>query len=400
MIVHCPYPLPNFGKLAFKNLCMLQILICCPLVPKSLLLGNAVNKNLAHTFKVSLFGVVLLSLFPTEATAKDQSFPDRNVPARSIPVPSDVSPQLQKDIAQPLDPLMYLEPKTIKEWQEIVAKGEGVVTKELMTSAHNLFPVDVKREVIANVKTHIVQPKTIPERKQNQILIYVHGGGYILNGGEGSVPEAMAMAHYAQMKVISIDYRMLPDYPFPAGLDDVIAVYKEVLTKYKPENIGMFGTSAGSGLTAAAMLKLRDLNLAQPAVIGLGTPFSDVTDTGDSYHTNQDIDNFLVTYNGLLKSIAQLYAGSNDMKNPLISPIYGDFTKGFPPTILTSGTRDLFLSNTVRMHQKLRKAGVEAYLQVFEGCSHAFYLQVLDSPESKQAYQEMALFFDKYLGKN
>lgn len=209
----------------------------------------------------------------------------------------------------------------------------------------------------------------------------------------------MAMAHYGQTKVISIDYRMLPDYPFPAGLDDVIAVYKEVLKTHSPNNIGMFGTSAGSGLTAAAMFKLKELNLPQPAVIGLGTPFMDITKTGDSYFTNQGLDNFLVTYDNLLKSIAQLYSGAHDMKNPLISPIYGDFSKGFPPTILTSGTRDLFLSNTVRTYQKLREADIEAYLQVFEGASHAFYLQVLDSPESKLAYQEMARFFEKHLGK-
>jgi len=347
-------------------------------------------------------GIFLFSLFFTinEARANDLSFPERKVPARNIPVPTDVSPQLQKNIAMPLDPLMYVEPKTMEQWHEIVAKGEGVVTQELMASATKLFTVDVEPAVIAGVKIHVVSPKTIPEKNQNRILLYVHGGGYILNGGEGSVPEAMAMAHYSQIKVISIDYRMLPDHPFPAGLDDVITVYKQTIAKYKPENIGIFGTSAGSGLTAAAMLKLKGLNLPQPAVVGLGTPFIDITDTGDTYHTNQDIDNFLVTYNGLLKSIAKLYAGSNDMKNPLISPIYGDFTKGFPPTILTSGTRDLFLSNTVRMHQKLRSAGVEAYLQVFEGCSHAFYLQVLDSPESKQAYQEMVLFFDKHLGKS
>ncbi len=346
-----------------------------------------------------VLGAFVSSLFSQELMANDATFPDRKIPARNIPVPNDVSLQLQKNIAQPLDPLMYVEPKTMQQWHEIVAKGEGVVTKELMASAKKLFTVDVKPEVIAGVKTHIVQPKTIPEKNKNRLLLYVHGGGYILNGGEGSVPEAMAMAHYAQTKVISVDYRMLPDHPFPAGLEDVIAVYKEVLKQYKPENMGMFGTSAGSGLTAAAMLKLRELNLPQPAVVGLGTPFIDITDTGDTYHTNQDIDNFLVTYNGLLKSIAQLYAGANDMKNPLISPIYGDFSKGFPPTILTSGTRDLFLSNTVRTHQKLRQAGVEAYLQVFEGCSHAFYLQVLDSPESKQAYQEMVLFFEKHLGK-
>ncbi len=343
--------------------------------------------------KKLILGSLLLSLSQVEA------FPDRQVPARSIPVPGNVSPELQQNIAQALDPLMYLEPKTIEQWRELVAKGEGVVTQQLMSSANKLFTVDVKPEVIAGVKTHIVQPKVIPEKNKDRILVYVHGGGYILNGGEGSVPEAMAMAHYAQTKVVSIDYRMLPDHPFPAGLDDVMAVYKDVLKTYKPANIGMFGTSAGSGLTATAMFKMQELNLPQPAVVGLGTPFMDITGVGDSYQTNQEIDNFLVTYNGLLKSIAKLYAGTNDMKNPLISPIYGDFAKGFPPTILTSGTRDLFLSNTVRTHQKLRSLGIDAYLQVFEGCSHAFYLQVLDSPESKQAYQEMVLFFEKHLGK-
>lgn len=357
-------------------------------------------KKLSITYLIrSLLCTSLISLFPSGVCAEELALPSRNVPARVIPVPTNVSLQLQKNIALPLDPLMYVEPKTMEQWREIVAKGEGVVTESLMKSATQLFTVDVKPEVIAGVKTHIVAPKTIPEKNQNRVLVYVHGGGYILNGGEGSIPEAMAMAHYGQIKVISVDYRMLPDHPFPAGLDDVIAVYKEVLKNYKPENIGVFGTSAGSGLTAAAMFKLKELNLPQPAVVGLGTPFMDITKTGDSYYTNQDIDNFLVTYDGLLKSIAKLYAGTNDMKDPLISPIYGDFAKGFPPTILTSGTRDLFLSNTVRTHQKLREAGIEAYLQVFEGCSHAFYLQVLDSPESKQAYQEMVKFFEKHLGK-
>jgi acetyl esterase/lipase len=366
------------------------------------IVGDVMQNIYTNNLKSSFFGILSFSsvlLSHQSLLANDTSLPSRKVPARIIPVPTDVSPQLQKNIALPLDPLMFVEPKTLEQWHEIVAKGEGAVTKALMASASKLFKADVKPEIIAGVKTHIVAPKTIPEKNRDRLLLYVHGGGYILNGGEGSVPEAMAMAHYGQIKVISIDYRMLPDHPFPAGLEDVIAVYKEVLTKYKPENIGFFGTSAGSGLTAAAMLKLKELNLPQPAVVGLGTPFVDITDTGDSYHTNQDIDNFLVTYNGLLKSIAKLYAGANDMKNPLISPIYGDL-KGFPPTILTSGTRDLFLSNTVRMHQKLRAAGVDAYLQVYEGCSHAFYLQVLDSPESKQAYQEMALFFDKHLGKS
>lgn len=345
------------------------------------------------------FQLAALSLLPISTMADTPALPDRKVPARVIPVPTDVSPQLQKNIALPLDPLMFIQPKTIEQWREIVAKGEGVVTESLMRSATQLFNVNVTAATVGGVKTHFVAPKSLPEKNKDFVIVYVHGGGYILNGGEGSVPEAMAMAHYGQYNVVSIDYRMLPDHPFPAGLDDVIAVYREVLKDYKPENIAMFGTSAGSGLTAAAMFKMRELNLPQPAVVGLGTPFMDITKTGDSYFTNQDIDNFLVTYDGLLGSIAKLYAGANDMKDPLISPIYGDFSKGFPPTILTSGTRDLFLSNTVRTHQKLRAAGIDAYLQVFEGASHAFYLQVLDSPESKQAYQEMVRFFERYLGK-
>ncbi len=357
------------------------------------ILGSTLNRYLASIF-------LLCALFSHKVLAEELVLKARLVPERIIPVPTDVSPQLQREIARPLNPLMHVQPDTLQQWREIVAKGEGVVTQELMDSARRLFTVDIQSGSIGGVKIHTVTTKAIPQINQNKVLLYVHGGGYILNGGEGSLPEAMAMAYYAQMKVISIDYRMLPDYPFPAGLEDVIAVYREVLKTYKPENLGFFGTSAGSGLTAAAMLQCKELNLPLPAVIGLGTPFADITKTGDTYFTNQDIDNFLVTYDGLLASIAKLYAGKHDMKNPLISPVYGDFSKGFPPTILTSGTRDLFLSCTVRMHQKLRAAGIEACLQVFEGCSHAFYLQVLDSPESKQAYHEMVKFFEKHLGKS
>jgi epsilon-lactone hydrolase len=167
--------------------------------------------------------------FGLMAQIRAEKFPARNVPARVIPVPEDVSIELQKNIAEPLDPLMYIQPQTMEEWKEIIAKGEGVVTKALMESASRLFPVNVEKGEMGGVKIHTVTPKTTPKKNCNRVLIYVHGGGYILNGGEGSVPEAMAMAYYGQIKVISIDYRMLPESPFPAGLEDVVAVYKEVL---------------------------------------------------------------------------------------------------------------------------------------------------------------------------
>ena len=126
--------------------------------------------------------------------------------------------------------------------------------------------------------------------------------------------------------------------------------------------------------------------------------WSDLTEAGDTYKTNEWLDNVLVSYHGYLSRAAALHANGRDLKDPQLSPIYGDFT-GFPPAILTSGTRDLFLSLTVLTHRKLRRAGVEAELQVFEGMSHAQYNFDPFAPETKEAFGEIARFFDKHLGK-
>jgi acetyl esterase/lipase len=127
-----------------------------------------------------------------------------------------------------------------------------------------------------------------------------------------------------------------------------------------------------------------------------GTPWADLTKTGDSYFTNEYVDNTLCTYNGDLAAAAKLYAGAHDLKEPLLSPVYGDLS-GFPPTVLVAGTRDLFLSNTVRVHQKLLQSNVQAELLVFEGLSHGQYFTE-DAPETAIAHQEVAQFFEWHLG--
>jgi acetyl esterase/lipase len=146
------------------------------------------------------------------------------------------------------------------------------------------------------------------------------------------------------------------------------------------------------------ILRAKQEGLALPAAIAPGTPWADLTETGDSYKTNEWLDNVLVSYSGYLSHAAALYANGHDLKDPQLSPIYGDF-HGFPPTILTTGTRDLFLSNTVRTHRKLREAGVRADLQVFEGLSHAQYLFDPMAPETKEAFGEITAFFDQYLAR-
>jgi acetyl esterase/lipase len=150
-------------------------------------------------------------------------------------------------------------------------------------------------------------------------------------------------------------------------------------------------------MTLATVIRLKELGLPLPGALMAGTPWADLTKTGDSYFTNEFVDNVLGSYDGSLEAAAKLYAGTHDRKEPLLSPIYGDLS-GFPPTVLLSGTRDLFLSNTVRVHQKLLQSGVNADLLVFEGQSHADYLQY-DSPECAIALREVAQFFDRNLDR-
>jgi acetyl esterase/lipase len=238
----------------------------------------------------------------------------------------------------------------------------------------------------------------MPLGNRNRLLVHVHGGGYVYNPGEAGTVEAVLMAGFGKFKVISFDYRMPPDAPYPAAMDDAMAVWRAALGMAKPENMAIFGTSTGGGMTLAMILRAKTEGLPLPAAIAPGTPWADLTETGDSYKANEWLDNVLVSYGGYLGRAARLYAGGHDMKDPQLSPIYGDF-HGFPPAILTTGTRDLFLSNTVRTHRKLREAGVEAELNVFEGMSHAQYLFSLDAPETKEAFTEIAQFLDRHLGQ-
>jgi epsilon-lactone hydrolase len=228
--------------------------------------------------------------------------------------------------------------------------------------------------------------------------VHVHGGYYVLAPGEAGTREAILLAGFGGFKVISVDYRMPPDFPYPAALDDAMAVYRAVLDTTPSRNVGIFGTSAGGGLALAMVLRAKQERLPLPGAIAPGTPWSDMTKTGDSYFTNEMVDNVLVSDDGFGHAAALLYANGHDLKDPLLSPIYGDM-HGFPPTILTSGTRDLFLSNTVRVHRKLREAGVEAVLQVFEGQSHAQYYRDIKAPETREYNLEVAEFFERHLGR-
>ena len=248
------------------------------------------------------------------------------------------------------------------------------------------------------MRAPLLRPDEIPPENRNRLLIHVHGGCYVLFPGEAGATEAIAMAGLERFKVISVDYRMPPEAYFPAAVDDVLTVYKAAQPTTDPKNIGIFGASAGGALTLEVILRAKEKGVALPGAISAGTPMSDVTKTGDSFYTNELVDNVLVSRDGFCDAATVVYANGHDLKDPLLSPVYGDM-HGFPPAILTTGTRDLLLSNTVRSHTALRAAGVEAQLEVCESQSHARYMFDDRLPETAVAFGEIAAFSDKHLGK-
>ena len=258
------------------------------------------------------------------------------------------------------------------------------------------FSVTITEDKIGGVPVYYVTPDNIDPANENRLFVHVHGGAYVVGGGLAGTAEAVAIANGAKIQVVSIDYSMPPERdPFPAAIDDIVAVWSSLLQDRPAKSMMLGGTSSGGGLALASTMKFKELGLDLPGAIYAGTPWADLTKTGDTHFTNEGIDRWLVTYKNL-EAAAVLYSDGHDLKTPLLSPVYGDFTN-FPPTILFSGTRDLFLSDTVRVHQEMRVAGVEADLHVFEAMSHGDYLMDPNIPEYDYWLNEINKFLQKHL---
>jgi acetyl esterase/lipase len=202
-------------------------------------------------------------------------------------------------------------------------------------------------------------------------------------GGELVRTMAIMTAVQTGCDVVAIDYRMPPEYPYPASLDDCFAVYALLLKEVGPENLIVSGGSAGGNLAAALMLRARDEGLPMPTALVLLSPEIDLTESGDTFDTLIGVDRM-----GRHTEVNQLYANGQALDHPYLSPLFGDLS-GFPPTFLQSGTRDLFLSNTVRMHRALRNAGIAAELHVWEAMPHGGFF---GTPEDGEVHAEIGRF--------
>ena len=343
--------------------------------------------------------VLAATLQAAAAAAFAQAAPlaPREVPAKTIPVPNTVSPELQQIIAQPLRTAWNTPPTTPEGWKQLAESIRASAAPNVEAMRQRL-KVTVEPGTLAGVKIYTVTPEKVLPENRDRVLVQIHGGCYVLNPAEAALPEAMLISAIGGYRVIAVDYRMPPEAYFPAALDDSMAVYKEIISKTDPKRVGLIGTSAGGALVLEMGLRAKQLGLPLPGAIASGTPMSDSTKTGDTFYTNAMLDNVLVSTEGFCDAAAAFYAKGHDLKDPLISPIYGDMS-GFPPTILTSGTRDLLLSNTVRVHRKLRNQGIDSILQVYEGQSHAQYGRDDRIPEVREAFTEIGTFLNAHLKK-
>lgn len=308
---------------------------------------------------------------------------------RVVPVPTTVSPEAQHSLAHvwPDDPTpesLADQRRSVDTWQA----GAGAAFRKL-------YPVDVQPAILAGVPVRLVTPPSIPENHRDRVLINLHGGGFRVDSG--SLTESIPMAALTQTKTIAVLYRLAPEHPFPAAVDDAVAVYRDQLKTHRPENIAIYGTSAGAILTAEVAVRLKQLNLPLPSALGVFSGMGDYSRPGDSIA--------LFGLRGLAGHLdtpdphapkPDAYTGTTPLTDPVLSPVFADL-HGLPPTLFITSTRDLLLSGTTILHRAFLHAGVDAHLVVFEALPHAFWNDP-NLPETKEAHDLMARFFNDHLG--
>ncbi|HEX6497351.1 MAG TPA: alpha/beta hydrolase fold domain-containing protein [Acidobacteriaceae bacterium] len=306
---------------------------------------------------------------------------------RIVPVPQSLSPEAQATLRHPET-----------DAKADITLAERRATTDAYTARaekqwQKLCPVTIANDTMAGVPVRRVTPMTVPAANAEKVLLDLHGGGF--DSDSGSYTETIPIAYYAQVPVVAALYRLAPEHPFPAAVDDAVAVYRELLKTHKPEQIAIYGTSAGAILTGEVAVRLKQLSLPEPAGLGIFSGMGDFARRGDSVHLYalRGLSGYLATPNGERELPA--YVGNTDMKDPVLSPIYADL-KGMPPTLFVTSGRDLLLSGTTDLQRAFLRAGDDARLMVFDGLPHAFWYNP-ELPESTEANQAMAKFLAEHL---
>ena len=308
---------------------------------------------------------------------------------RVVPVPQDLSPEAQKFISPVVPDEAPPEPLATRRshMDEWAVRSNAEWNK--------LCPNKSEKTTLSGVPVLVVTPDNMPARNRDKVLMNLHGGSF--NADSGSYAESIPIAGYSGIKVVAVLYRLAPENPFPAPVEDALAVYKTLLKTYKPDHIIIYGTSAGATLTAELAVKLKQLSLPMPAALGIFSTLDSFARMGDSYsiYTLRGFAGHLEPSDSAVHD--PYYVGSTDPRDPVLSPIYADL-HGMPPALFISSGRDALLSSTTNLHRAYLRAGVDARLVVFDALPHAFWYHS-ELPESIEASHIMAEFFLTHLPK-
>jgi len=270
----------------------------------------------------------------------------------------------------------------------------------LAARAKELYPVDIKPQVIGGVRTEVITPKGgVAKKNQNRVLINLHGGAFLWGEGAGGEEESVPIASIGRVTVITVAYRQGPEFKFPAASEDVAAVYQELLRTYDPANVGIYGCSAGGILTAESIAWLQKRKLPRPGAIGTfcgsASGFG-----GDSVYVAFPLAAQTPLVGARTGELSfSPYFSEASIADPLVLPINSsDVLAKFPPTLLIAGSRDFAVSSLFHTQAALTNLGVETELHIWDGMWHAFFIDP-DIPESKEVYRVIVNFFDRHLGR-
>ncbi|WP_428410501.1 alpha/beta hydrolase fold domain-containing protein [Hyphococcus sp.] len=326
-----------------------------------------------------------------------------HVPAMTVPVSEFLSPEGQTHLADHL--YANRQAESVK-----LVDGVPAYLRGYMDRQSELYPVVKTDTEIAGIHVFDYAPEEgVSAENKRRVLINLHGGAFLTCWPACAELESVPIAALGGIRVVSVDYRQGPDHRFPAASEDVAAVYGELLKTYPPENIGIYGCSAGGMLTGMAVAWFQKHDLPAPGAIGIycaGSAPPVMGFGGDANYTTAAIGEARAPFPAPEKAATDgpvyspmLYLSEVDARDPLVAPTTSDeVLSKFPPTQIITATRGFELSSAVYTHSRLVKLGVETELHVWEGLFHGFFYNP-DPPESRDAYNVMVKFFDEHLGK-
>jgi len=324
-----------------------------------------------------------------------------STPAQQRPyvhIPDTVSPQAQAFLRTLQDPALmpaFPEPDNLAGWEKVGAFAEAD-GKAKSAPLLQRYEHTVTEGRLGGVPVLDVRPQHWQDN--GKVTVYTHGGAHVMYSAASMLGRAVVFAHDTGLRVISVDYTVAPVAKYNHMSDEVITAISTLLKDgQRLADTAIYGDSSGGGLAAAVVLKMRDQGLGMPAAAVLVSPWVDVTPSGDTETTLHDADPNQL-YEKHSKQAAAAFADPGDQKDPYASPVYGDFSKGYPPTLIQGGLKETLLSGFVRLYQALDVAGVPVKLDLYEGMVHNFQDRIPDAPEAIVARQKMRAFLYQHLG--